>query len=154
MAKDGNIMGQGPRDRPISRLLIVEDEPLIAFDAEYLLSDHGFHIVATLDRVGDAVALIEGGAAIDLVLADIDLADGSGTDVARAAKAVGIPVLFVTGSCPPDAGTLATASLAKPYAKRDLVAAIQVVDAVLGGAPPGKLPNGLVLYGGPYQERQ
>ena len=32
----------GKRERRIRRILVVEDEPLIAFDTEYLLSDAGY----------------------------------------------------------------------------------------------------------------
>ena len=67
--------------------------------------------------------------------------------MARYAAAQGLPVLFVTGRCPIDAQSLAIGCLAKPYAPRELVAAIQVVDAVLRGARRPKLPPGLSLFG-------
>lgn len=81
------------RKRLISRLLLVEDEPLVAFDTEHFLREAEFEIVATVDRVADALAVIAEPSEIDLVLVDISLADGSGVDVARAAHRVGIPVL-------------------------------------------------------------
>jgi DNA-binding response OmpR family regulator len=137
----------GKRQRRITRLLIVEDEPLVAFDTEHLLTDEGFEVVATVDRVSDAVALVGDGQAIDLVLADVELADGSGVEVARAAQDKGIPVLFVTGSCPPDAAALAAGCLAKPFAQRDLLAAIGAIDAKLDGRRPRKLPGGFRLFG-------
>ena len=55
-------------------------------------------------------------------------------------------MLFVTGRCPGDARALAIGCLSKPYAQRDLIAAIQVVDAVLRGARRPKLPPGLTLF--------
>jgi len=71
----------GKKKRRISRLLIVEDEPLVAFDTEHFLRECEFEIVATVDRVADAMTVIRGDHDIDLILVDISLADGSGLDV-------------------------------------------------------------------------
>jgi DNA-binding response OmpR family regulator len=139
----------GRRKRRIARLLVVEDEPLVAFDTEHFLSDAGFEIVATVDRATEATALIDSGTAVDLVLADVSLADGSGLDVARAAQAREVPVLFVTGNCPVEAQQLAAGCLAKPYAQRDLLAAIQAIDATLAGESPRRLPGGFRLFDRP-----
>jgi response regulator of citrate/malate metabolism len=79
------------KKRRIQRLLVVEDEPLVAFDNEYFLRDSGFEIVATVDSIADALAVIARGDAIDLVLADVNLADGSGIQVAQAAHDKGSP---------------------------------------------------------------
>ena len=136
----------GRKQRRIARLLVVEDEPLVAFDTEHLLTDDGYEVVATVDRVADAVALVGDGQAIDLVLTDVSLADGSGVEVAKAANARGIPVMFVTGSCPSEAEALATGCLAKPYASRDLLAAIGAIEAKLGGRKPRRLPSGFRLF--------
>ncbi|WP_425230090.1 response regulator [Sphingomonas sp.] len=137
----------GRRKRHITRLLIVEDEPLVAFDNEHVLTDAGFEIVATVDRAGAALAALRAHDDIDLVVADVRLADGSGVDVARAAQAAGIAVLFVTGQCPAEARALAIGCLAKPYAPRDLVAAIQAIETRMEGKAPRRLPTGLTLFG-------
>ncbi len=57
----------GRKKRQLVRLLVVEDEPLVAFDTEHVLTDADYEVVATVDRVSKAVTLIDGGAAIDLV---------------------------------------------------------------------------------------
>ena len=137
----------GRKKRQIVNLLLVEDEPLVAFDNEHALGDAGFRIVATVDRVAAALAALEEADKIDLVVADVQLADGSGIDVARAAHAAGVPVLFVTGQCPPDARALAHGCLAKPYGPRDLTAAIRAIDQQLDGKKPGRLPAGFTLFG-------
>ncbi|WP_419808446.1 response regulator [Sphingomonas sp.] len=139
----------GRRKRLITRLLLVEDEPLVAFDNEHTLTDAGFEIVATVDRVAPAIEVLQSGQVIDLIVADIQLADGSGLDVARAAQARAVPVLFVTGQVPADARALAAAWLAKPYSPRDLVAAIQAIDARLSGEKARRLPAGLTLFDAP-----
>lgn len=135
----------GKKKRQITRLLLVEDEPLIAFDAERLLTESDFTIVATVDRVADALAVI-GVGGIDLVLADVHLSDGSGLDVARAAQAAGVPVLFVTGNFPDEATTLAAGCLQKPYTQRGLLAAIAAIDAQQSGAKVKRLPPGFRLF--------
>jgi len=137
----------GTRKKVITRLLIVEDEPLIAFDTEHALIEEGFEVVATVDRVADALAVIESEAPVDLVLADVSLADGSGIDVARAAHGRGIAVIFVTGECPEPGRPFARGCLAKPYRPADLLAAIAAVDGQLQGrARPRRLPRGFSLF--------
>lgn len=138
----------GRKQRRISRLLIVEDEPLVAFDAEHYLTEHGFEVVATVDTVAAATALLESDAPIDLVLADLQLADGSGIDVARTAQRRGVPVMFVTGRTPDEvaASALALGCLAKPYPQRDLIAAIAAIETVVEGKTPRRPPPGLRLF--------
>jgi DNA-binding response OmpR family regulator len=138
----------GRKKRWIQRVLVVEDEPLIAFDTEHFLHSEGFEIVATVDSVAEAMRVIEGGDPLDLVLVDVDLADGSGVTVAQAARARDIRVLFVTGDCPGEARALAVGCLAKPYPQRDLLAAITAIEAVIEGKRPRKLPGSFNLFGG------
>jgi DNA-binding response OmpR family regulator len=136
----------GRKKRHITKLLLVEDEPLVAFDNEHFLTDASFEVVATVDSVADAVGVLKSDAAVDLVLVDVNLVDGSGIDVARAATERGVPVLFVAGACPDDAHPFAAGWLAKPYAQRDLAGAIAALEAMLSGKPLRKLPNGLRMF--------
>ena len=138
----------GKRERRIARVLVVEDEPLVAFETEHFLISEGFEIVATVESVEHSLVVIAEAEAIDLVLVDVNLADGSGIDVARAANARGIAVLFVTGECPGHARALAIGCLGKPFPQRDLLAAIKTIDLILaGGAPPKRLPGSFTLFG-------
>lgn len=139
----------GRKKRLIVRLLVVEDEPLIAFDTEHVLTDASYEIVATVDRVADAVAVLQSQEEVDLVLVDVNLADGSGLDVARAAGEAGVPVLFVTGNFPAEAIPLAAGCLAKPYQQRDLIGAIEAIEAKLAGRKQKRLPNGFRLFEAP-----
>ncbi|HEY5724008.1 MAG TPA: response regulator [Allosphingosinicella sp.] len=136
----------GKRARAISRILIVEDEPLVAFDNEHLLGENGYVVVGTVDSLADAVRVL-GEEPVDLVLSDIKLnGDGDGMDVARAAAAKGVPVLFVTGNCPLEARTIGIGCLAKPYSGKMLKSALETVDRRLQGKTVRRLPNGLTLY--------
>jgi two-component system, response regulator PdtaR len=136
----------GKRERAISRILIVEDEPLVAFDNEHLLRECGYEVVATVDTLAEAVRVL-GEEAIDLVLSDIKLnGDGDGMDVARAAEARAVPVLFVTANCPIEARSLGVGCLAKPYTDKVLKTALEAVDRRLQGKRVRRLPAGLSLY--------
>jgi CheY-like chemotaxis protein len=136
----------GKRERHINRILLVEDEPLVAFDNEHMLSDAGYEVVGTVDNLADAARLIES-EQIDLILSDIKLnGDGDGLDVARAAAARKVPVLFVTGNLPPEAQELAIGCLTKPYTEKGMKSALDALDQKLQGKPVKKLPAGLSLY--------
>lgn len=137
----------GRKQRSMTRLLIVEDEPLVAFDTEHMLTSEGYEVVATVDRVADALDVLgRGDEVIHLVLVDIDLADGSGIDVARAAQAQGVKVLFVTGACPAEAEALAHGCLSKPYAQRELLGAITAIEDASEGRRARRLPGGFRLF--------
>jgi len=136
----------GKRKRIVKRILIVEDEPLTAFDNEVMLADLGYEVVATLDSFDHAIALLDR-EDVDLVLSDVRLSGKrSGLDLARAAKTRGIPVLFSTGHEIPDDGkAVAVGCLSKPYTERQLKNALDAVDRLLGGEK-AKAGKGLDLY--------
>jgi CheY-like chemotaxis protein len=137
----------GKRERLIRRILVVEDEPLVAFDNEFSLGEAGYEVVATVDNLAAARAVLEGEEKIDLVLTDIGLnGEGDGTGVARIARGRGVPVLFVTGSCPADAQGLAIGCLAKPYSDKVLKGALDCIDELLQGKEMKNLPPQLSLY--------
>ena len=136
----------GKPKRIVKRILIVEDEPLMAFDNETMLVEAGYTVVATHDRVADAVATMER-EKVDLILSDVRLAgERSGIDLARLAKEKNIPVLFATGMVPEEASELVIGCLMKPYNDRTLKAALAAVDQHLQGGKV-RAPKGLVLYG-------
>lgn len=153
----------GKRKRIVKRILIVEDEPLVAFDNETMVADAGYEVVATVDSCADAIEALdseleplppsgdedEDPRGIDLILTDITLAgERNGYDVAREAKARGVPVLFVTATPPEQAQDLALGYLLKPYQERTLRAALKAIDKRLAGER-FKAPDGLVLFPDP-----
>ena len=136
----------GKRERVIRRILIVEDEPLVAFDNEHLLNDAGYDVVATVDSLAAAREVIES-QPLDLVLTDIKLAgEGDGTGVARIARERGVPVLFATAHCTEEARPLGLGCLAKPYSDKVLKGALDALDDHLQGKALRKLPPQLTLY--------
>ena len=129
----------GKRKRIVKRILIVEDEPLTAFESEYRLSDAGYTVVATLDSYDEAIKALDKDE-IDLILSDVRLnGKRSGIDLARVAKERSIPLLFVTGRPPDNAGELALGCISKPYTDRTLTAALKAVDDHLSGRKVKKL---------------
>jgi CheY-like chemotaxis protein/DNA-directed RNA polymerase specialized sigma24 family protein len=80
-----------------SRVLIIEDEPIIALDLESLLVELGHKVVAKATTRDEAVAMARAERP-GLVLADINLGEGgSGIDaVAEILSSFDIPVIFVT----------------------------------------------------------
>lgn len=140
------LFGGKRAERAINKVLIVEDEPLVAFDNEHFLRDAGYEVAATVDTVPEAVAYI-GDNKVDLILADVSLSDGgNGLDVAHAARKKKVPVIFVTGGSPDGAAEVALGVLSKPYSQRDLLSTIEAVEACLSGKKPKKLPRGLTLF--------
>ena len=135
----------GKRERIVNRILIVEDEPLTAFDNENLIGDAGYEVVATLDRFADAIETLDR-EQVDLVLSDVRLTgERTGIDLAKHARKRGIPVLFVTGAPPENAAELVIGCLLKPYNDRTLKAALKAVDQYLAGERT-RPPKGLTLY--------
>ena len=136
----------GKRKRVVNRILIVEDEPLTAFDNEVMLRDLGYKVVATLDSFEDAIQLLDS-EDIDLILSDYHLSsERSGLDLARAAKEHAIPIVFSTGHrLPPESAQLALGCITKPYGERTLKLALEAVDKRLAGKN-AKPPKGVELF--------
>ena len=131
----------GKRKRVVKRILIVEDEPLTAFDNETMLTGLGYEVVATVDDFDRAVSLLDP-ENIDLILSDLRLTgQRTGLDLARAARNKGVPVLLSTGyNLPEEAKALVIGWIQKPYTERQLRNALDAVDRLLGGeqVKPGK----------------
>lgn len=80
-----------------TRLLIIEDEPLISSQLKRLAESLGHQVIGIAITADEAVTLCQGQQP-DLVLSDINLADGSqGTDaIAQMQLPDNVPVVYVT----------------------------------------------------------
>jgi two-component system, response regulator PdtaR len=135
----------GRRKQVVKRILIVEDEPLTAFDNENFLGDAGYKVVATVDDLDEALRVLDR-EEVHLILSDVRLrGDRTGIELATAAKQKGVPTLFATGHPYPGAAEIAVGCLLKPYTERQLHKAIQAVDRHLQGETV-KPPRGVELY--------
>jgi CheY-like chemotaxis protein len=135
----------GKRKRVVKRILIVEDEPLTAFDTETMLADFGYEVVATLDDYEEALGRLER-EEIHLVIADVRLhGEDRGIELARHAMVRGVPTLLATGHDLPPPDTQALGCLRKPYTERLLKQALDSVDRHLQGESVKPL-KGLEFY--------
>jgi DNA-binding response OmpR family regulator len=131
--------------RVVKRILIVEDEPLVAFDMETMLADEGYKVVDTVDTYAAAIGALDR-EKVDLILSDVRLhGSRNGIQLAKEACKRGIPVLFATANIPPDADKLAIGCLIKPFTMRTLKAALESVNRHLMGKKP-KPPRGMEIY--------
>lgn len=78
------------------RILLVEDEPLVAMAIEDSLESQNVGVVGPAGTVAEALALIDKGG-IDAALLDVTLRGERVDPVADALSALNIPFLFTTG---------------------------------------------------------
>lgn len=99
------------------RVLIVEDDPLIALDLSSIVEAAGHEVVSVC--ASRRAGLAQVGHGVDFALLDVDLADGKSFAVAEALRARAIPFAFVSGSRPGDVPRVLDGALfiAKPYAE-------------------------------------
>ena len=132
------------------KILIVEDEPLLAKTLKHLIElNPRFEVIAIADDLQSALNAVEDRRP-NLALVDLQLARGStGFSVAVKLNELGVPSLFTTGKAPafpmPD---LALGCLMKPYTEEDIVRALKAAEDILRGRErlrPSR-PENLTIY--------
>lgn len=94
------MVGQAVREisqQPSTKVLIIEDEPIISLDLQSIVREMG-HTVSAIATTRDEAVLAARRTEPGLVLADIKLADGSsGIDAVRQILSeVQVPIVFIT----------------------------------------------------------
>jgi CheY-like chemotaxis protein len=115
-----------------AKVLLVEDDQLIAMSAVAMLNDLG-HSVVEAGSGRAALAILESGAAVDVMMTDQAMPGMTGVDLALAARSLrpDMPILLVTGYADLHDGKAAGLPvLGKPYSQSQLQAAI---DRLLSG---------------------
>jgi CheY-like chemotaxis protein len=79
------------------RVLIVEDEALVAIDLQFAFEDAGAEVLGPAMSLTDAMAMAEQADQIDCALLDVDLAGHDIYPVATVLQRRGIPFIFHTG---------------------------------------------------------
>lgn len=79
------------------RVLVVEDEALVAMLLETILEDMGCTPVGPASNIDEGEALARDEAALDAALLDVNVAGRQVFPVAAALKARGVPFVFSTG---------------------------------------------------------
>lgn len=132
------------------KILIVEDEPVLAERLKYLIElNPRYQVTGVADDLAGALASVDEWLP-DLALVDLQLARGStGFSVAAKLADLGVPCLFTSGKAPsfpmPD---LAMGCLLKPYTEEDLVRALKTAEDMLRGRErlrPSR-PSNLHIY--------
>jgi CheY-like chemotaxis protein len=114
------------------RILVVEDEPIVAMAIECGLLDEGARIVGPVGSVDEALRLVEAAMAdggLSAAVLDLNLNGASVSPVADRLARLGVPFLFATGygaGC--DTGGHTTAPLlCKPFGPHALIVAVEAL---------------------------
>jgi len=107
------------------RILLIEDEPLVAMDLEATLNGVGFVVVGPAGTIEDAKRLVAE-ADYDIALVDVNLAGRPVDELAATLTQRGIPFAFVTGygreALP--RGFQEAVVVGKPFSQGELIAAV------------------------------
>ena len=114
-----------------TRVLIVEDDTIIAMTAEDMLEECGCTTVAVAGTVAEALARADD-TEFDIALLDLNLRDENSLPVARRLRDDGKAFVFATGydGLPPDSGFADAPVISKPYRIEHLAA---IIAKTLGG---------------------
>jgi CheY-like chemotaxis protein len=82
----------------INRVLLVEDQAIIALDVEYMLTDCGVSTVDTAANVAEAFAFLKA-VQPDAAVLDLNLGGSTSLPIAEVLLPKGIPFVFSTGYC-------------------------------------------------------
>ncbi|MEO8618720.1 MAG: response regulator [Sphingomicrobium sp.] len=80
-----------------ARILVVEDEMLVAIDMEAILEERGYECAGIAPDLETAAEYFD--TSLDLALVDLNLRDGlTGPQIGKLLSARGVPVIFVTAN--------------------------------------------------------
>jgi PAS domain S-box-containing protein len=91
---NGAVIGLKPAEKP--RVLLVEDEALVAMMIQETLAEFGFHVIGPVSTASEALASARD-SRFDAAVLDINLGDGMVYSVAELLSKRGVPFVFVTG---------------------------------------------------------
>ena len=108
----------------IPRILVLEDEALIAMDLAQMLAEAGARSIASAATNAEALAALDE-LAIDAAVVDLHLGrDGSSYEVAGLLREKGIPFVFTSGSADVADGFRDVPLVGKPYKGDELLAVL------------------------------
>jgi DNA-binding response OmpR family regulator len=113
--------------QPAARILVVEDEFLVAMQIEAILTRAGWRVIGSAGTLSSAVSLARK-SACDAALLDVNLRGERADEVAEILFARGVPFLFVSGygrGNLPAAFRQSVELIAKPFSHRTLVEAVR-----------------------------
>ena len=132
------------------RVLIVEDEVLIAWMLADSLEDAGHEVVGPAATLAEAPAVCEALPPPELAVLDVNLRDGSnGVALARALRERwGVLSIFASAQVVEArrARGIALGCVRKPYAPQTVLRGVEVAREVMDGSTPRHVPVGLELF--------
>lgn len=112
------------------KVLIIEDEGLVALTMEDLLTDLGCEVVASFGAVGPALAWLAEEPVLDGALLDVNLGGEMVYPIADALKARRVPFVFATGyGQAPDDRYAAVPLASKPVTEAKLAEVVKLFRA-------------------------
>ena len=107
------------------RVLVVEDEPIVAMSLEDILESLGHAPVGPAGRLSEGLAIAEA-EPLDAAILDINLGDGErSTPIAEALRRRGIVFAFASGYNSVPEGFEGTPLIGKPYREGDIDAVLR-----------------------------
>jgi CheY-like chemotaxis protein len=107
------------------RVLVVEDEPVVAMYLEDLLEALGCETVGPASRLADGLVLAEAGG-FDVAILDINLGGERSTPIAESLRARGVPLAFASGyGRPPEGFGEGVPMIEKPYREAQVAEALR-----------------------------
>jgi CheY-like chemotaxis protein len=107
------------------RVLVVEDEPVVAMCLEDMLDALGCETIGPASRLADGLALAAGGD-FDAAILDINLGGERSTPIAETLRTRGVPFAFASGyGNPPEGFGDGVPMLEKPYREAQVAAALE-----------------------------
>jgi CheY-like chemotaxis protein len=108
------------------RVLVVEDEALVAMLLEDMLADLGCEVLGPVMRVAEGLAQVAADGRIDVAVLDVNLAGERSARIAEALKARGVPFVICTGyEGGIDEAWRDRPLLKKPFLSRDIERALR-----------------------------
>jgi DNA-binding response OmpR family regulator len=131
------------------KILIVEDNALVAMDLEQQLLFAGHEVIGIASTVAEAIEVARNTDG-DLALMDVSLADGSsGVDAARLLKnRYNIPSVYITADLPgsPEVRLYGIGHLSKPFDEGELLRSVSFIRSMMRGDTDQPQPSRLRLF--------
>lgn len=109
-----------------SRAFLVEDETLVLFSLEDVLTDLGCEVVGQATRLEQAMTMAQSLGPLDVAILDVNIGGTTVFPVARLLLERGVPLIFATGygrdGLPPE--WQGHAVIVKPYSVQDIERAL------------------------------
>lgn len=132
-----------------ARILIIEDEALVAMELRFVLEDLGYDVIGIVATSQSALDVVREND-VDLALVDIHLSDGAtGIELGRElAQERGVSVLFMTANpgMVRDGVAGAIGVLSKPTDERAVETSVEYALRRRQGEPVDYAPPGLRLF--------